>query len=184
MKDWLTIGQFSKKVNFSPKALRLYEKMGLILSHTRGENGYRYYDDSQIDLVLRLKEFKNLGFSLEEIKSLLHVDQELGSAKIISAMKNRLSLINNQVEQLTAQQNQITNILTSLKKKSEPLQAQQRRAIMSFYGQVSIVVTGCDGLEKTAQYIQQHFQHAEQTIPIIPWKKGRCCQDSLTPRSS
>lgn len=172
MKNWLTIGQFSKKVDVSPKALRLYEKMGLISSHTRGENGYRYYDDSQVDLALRLKEFKNLGFSLGEIKSLLHADQDLGSAKIISAMKNRLSLINSQFEQLTAQQNQITNILASLEKKSEPLQAQQRRAIMSFYGQVSIVVTGCEGLEKTAQYIQQHFKNAEQTIPIIPWTKG------------
>jgi DNA-binding transcriptional MerR regulator len=44
MKNWLTIGQFSKKIGVSSKALRLYEKIGLITSHTRGENGYRYYD--------------------------------------------------------------------------------------------------------------------------------------------
>lgn len=172
MKNWFTIGQFSKKAEVSPKALRLYEKKGLILSHARGENGYRYYDESQLELALRLKEFKSLGFSLSEIKSLLHADQEIGSEKIISAMKNRLFLVNNQVEQLVEQKNQITNILTSLEQKSEPLQAQQRRAIMSFYGQVSIVITGCDGLEKTARFIQQHFQNSNQTIPVFHWKKG------------
>ncbi|MGZ3748507.1 MAG: helix-turn-helix domain-containing protein, partial [Pseudobdellovibrionaceae bacterium] len=127
MKNWLTIGQFSKKVDVSPKALRLYEKMGLITSHARGENGYRYYDDSQVELAQRLKEFKNLGFSLAEIKSLLHADQSLGSERLLLAMKKRLSLIEHQVDQLTGQRNQITNILTSLENKSEPLKAQQRR---------------------------------------------------------
>ncbi|MGZ3749145.1 MAG: MerR family transcriptional regulator, partial [Pseudobdellovibrionaceae bacterium] len=27
-------------------------------------------------------------------------------------------------------------------------------------------------LEKTAQFIQQHFQNAKQTVPIIHWKRG------------
>ncbi|MGZ3770254.1 MAG: MerR family transcriptional regulator [Bdellovibrio sp.] len=172
MKNWFTIGQFAEKVKVSPKALRLYEKMGLILSHARGENGYRYYDDSQIEMALRLKEFKNLGFSLAEIKALLHADQDIKSEKIISSMKMRLSLIANQVNELTAQKNQITGILTSLENKSEPLEAQQRRAIMSFYGKVSIVVTGCEGLDKTAHFIQQHFQNANQIVPILHWKIG------------
>lgn len=172
MKNWLTIGQFSKKVGVSAKALRLYEKMGLITSHTRGENGYRYYDSSQLELALRLRDFKKLGFSLGEIKSLLQADRDLGSEKIAAAMTARLSLIANQVDQLSQQKKQIEKILISLEKKSEPLKAQQRRAIMSFYGKVSIVVTGRDSLEKTAKYIQGHFQTAKQTIPIVRWQEG------------
>ena len=70
MKNWNTIGQFSKKVGISAKALRLYEKIQLIKSHARGENGYRYYHDQQIELAHRLNDFKNLGFTLAEIKSL------------------------------------------------------------------------------------------------------------------
>ena len=156
----------------SAKALRLYEEMGLIKSHTRGENGYRYYAETQIALALRLKEFKELGFSLSEIKSLLQVDSELGSEKLAESMRNRLFLISDKVGQLSHQRRQIEKILISLEKKSEPLKAQQRRAIMSFYGKVSIVITGTEGLEKTARYIQQHFQSANQNIPLIQWKKG------------
>lgn len=43
---------------------------------------------------------------------------------------------------------------------------------MSFYGKVSVVVTGCDGLEKTAKFIQRHFQSANQNIPVIHWQNG------------
>lgn len=172
MKNWLTIGQFSKKVGVTNKALRLYEKMQLIQSHTRGENGYRYFDLSQIEKAKRLKEFKNLGFTLAEIKNLLQADQNLDSIKIALAMKNRLSLIQNQVLQLSEQKTQIEKILTSLEKKSEPLKAQQRRVIMSFYGKVCIVVTGHQGLEKTAHCIQQQFQNSNHPIPILKWQKN------------
>jgi DNA-binding transcriptional MerR regulator len=172
MKNCLTIGQFSKKIGVSSKALRLYEKIGLITSHTRGENGYRYYDSNQLELAMRLKDFKQLGFSLAEIKGLLLADRDLGSEKLQTAMKARLLLIADQVDQLSQQRKQIEKILISFEKKSEPLKAPQRRAIMSFYGKVSVVVTGCDGLEKTAKFIQRHFQDANQRIPIIQWRQG------------
>ncbi len=172
MKNWLTIGQFSKKIGVSNKAIRLYEKMGLIQSHARGENHYRYFELNQIGKAKRLKEFKDLGFTLAEIKSLLQADQELDSSKIVKAMKSRLGLIKNQVGQLSEQRKQIEKIVTSLEKKSEPLMAQQRRAIMNFYGQVSIIVTGHQGLEKTARYIQKHFQNSNHSIPILKWQKN------------
>jgi len=169
MKNWNTIGQFSKKVGMSTKALRLYEEIELIKSHARGENGYRYYHDNQVELALRLKGFKKLGFSLSEIKSLLLVDKNLDTTEIAIAMKQRLSLISEQVEKLNSQKNQIKNILASLNKKSEPLKADQRRAIMSFYGQVFIAVTGANGHQKTANSIQAHFQNAGYNIPIYHW---------------
>ena len=172
MKNWNTIGQFSKKVGMSAKALRLYEKMQLIKSHARGENGYRYYHDNQIELALRLNDFKKLGFTLSEIKSLLQVDKQLSSEQIAESMQNRLLSISDQVEKLNSQKNQIKKILISLNKKSEPLLAQQRRAIMSLYGQVFIAVTGHDGHQKTAKNIQSHFRNSGQEIPIHTWKEG------------
>ena len=155
----------------STKALRLYEKMQIIKSHTRGENGYRYYHDDQIELALRLNDFKKLGFTLSEIKSLLQMDQQLSRDQMAESMQNRLKLISKQVEKLNSQKNQIKQILTSLNKKSEPLKAQQRRAIMSLYGQVFIAVTGYDGLQKTAKYIQSHFKNAGQEISIHNWNE-------------
>ncbi|MDG0814920.1 MerR family transcriptional regulator [Bdellovibrio svalbardensis] len=172
MKNWLTIGQFSKKIGVSARALRLYEKIGLIESHARGENGYRYYQEDQLHKARRLKEFKDLGFSLADIKGLLESDGDLDSEKLIVGMKSRLSFIEGQADLLREQKNQIENILSSLQKKTEPLKAQQRRAIMSFYGKVSILVTGCEGLDKTAIFIQQHYRNSHQDISILQWYEG------------
>lgn len=170
MKNWLTIGQFANLIEVSPKALRIYEKMGLIKSPTRGENGYRYYDQNQIEKAKKLKKFKDLGFKLVEIKSLLHADQDLDATKLETALKGRLNFIAEQTDQLNAQKSQIEKILISLRNKTEPLKAQQRRAIMSFYGKVSIVVTGHTGHEKTADYIQKQFEKLNHPIPIIKWQ--------------
>ncbi|MFM6927277.1 MAG: MerR family transcriptional regulator [Bdellovibrio sp.] len=172
MKNWLTIGQFAKSIGVSAKALRLYEDMGLLCSHVRGENGYRYYEQSQLEVARRLKEFKDLGFTLVEIKSLLESDQDLDSKKLSTALQSRLSVISQQAELLQSQKEQIETILSSLKKKNEPLAAEQRRAIMTYYGKVSILITGCDGLEKTAQFIQEHYRNAGQEIPILAWTPG------------
>lgn len=172
MNDWLSIGQFANRVGVSAKALRLYEDMGILKSHTRGENGYRYYHQSQLSLALRLKEFKDLGFSLEEIKELLHFDEKIDTEKIKIAMSRRLQLVIQQSEILREQRSQIESILSSLDEKSKPLKAEDRRVIMSLYGKVSIVITGVDGLEKTALYTQKHFKSAGQEIGIFKWQEG------------
>lgn len=177
MKDWLTIGQFSDKTGLTSKALRLYESLNLLSSKSRGDNGYRYYHVHQIEKANRLKEFKDLGFTLIEIKNLLDADEKIGSVKLTQAMMSRLQLVSQQMTQLDQQRNQIENILSALKYSNKPLMAEQRRAIMSFYGKVSIVVTGCDGLQKTAQFIQQHFKNANQEIPILNWSKALTLPD-------
>lgn len=169
MKNWLTIGQFSKAMGVSAKALRLYESIGLIKSHARGENGYRYYEESQLEIAHRIKEFKDLGFSLAEIKSLLEADESLNSDKLADSMHARLKVISQQAELLKSQKEQIERILSSLQKKQEPLEAEQRRAIMSYYGKVSILITGCDGLGKTAHFVQEHFKKAGQDVPVLIW---------------
>ncbi|QDK43672.1 transcriptional regulator [Bdellovibrio sp. ZAP7] len=172
MKNWLTIGQFAKSIGVSAKALRLYEDMGLLKSHVRGENGYRYYDESQLEIAQRLKDFKDLGFTLVEIKSLLEADESLNSDKLADSMHARLKVISHHAELLKSQKEQIERILSSLQKKQEPLEAEQRRAIMSYYGKVSILITGCDGLEKTAYFVQEHFKKSGQDVPVLTWSLG------------
>ncbi|QLY25492.1 MerR family transcriptional regulator [Bdellovibrio sp. KM01] len=171
MKNWLTIGQFAKEIGVSAKALRLYEEMGLLKSHVRGENGYRYYDEAQLEIARRLREFKDLGFTLSEIKNLLEADIDLDSKKLIQAMQRRSRAIALQAEVLKSQKDQIDEILSSLEMKTGPLAAQQRRAIMNYYGKASILVVGKSDLESTATFISKQFQNSGINIPIYEWSK-------------
>jgi DNA-binding transcriptional MerR regulator len=169
MKDYLSIGQFSKQSGISPRALRIYEEVGLIQSHARGENGYRYYRVVQLELVARIKQFKGLGFSLSEIKSLLQVDLSMDSEKLRAFLERRRQAVLNQEADLFRQKEQIEIILTSLKKTNTGLGPSERRYIMSHFEKISVVVTGIKDLEKTAQLIECHLQQAGQKAEVLVW---------------
>jgi DNA-binding transcriptional MerR regulator len=169
MKNWLTIGQFSKEVSLSQRALRVYETLGLISAHTRGENKYRYYTTEQIELVERIKKFKSLGFSLEEIRSLLEVDTSMNSDKLESLLETRLQAVKVQREGLNTQENLIESVLTSLRKNKQGLGPHERRFIMSQFDKTSVVVAGVSDLDKTAHYIRGHILDGGKDIPVTVW---------------
>lgn len=169
MKDWLTIGQFSKKVGVSAKALRIYEKMGLLRSHSRGDNGYRYYQVAQLPMAYRLKDFKDLGFTLTEIKELLTVDVSLDAEKLSAALSGKLELLGDQEKELASKKAHVARILTSLNKKTGSIQSPERKYTMSLYDKVSIVVTGVKDLADTAQKIQSHLTCVGQNASITVW---------------
>ena len=68
----LKIGEFSKTTGVTVKALRHYERLGLIKPYWIDKyTGYRYYDQSQVLQVNRIKYLKSMGFSLQQIRQLL-----------------------------------------------------------------------------------------------------------------
>ncbi|MFJ7920320.1 MerR family transcriptional regulator [Lysinibacillus fusiformis] len=67
-----TISRFSQLCKMSARMLRHYDKEALlkpVLVDTT--NGYRYYDQSQLETALRIKKLKEYRFSLPEIKVIL-----------------------------------------------------------------------------------------------------------------
>lgn len=52
--------------------LRHYERLGIIQPQVDEGNGYRYYDDWQINLLWECKRYQAMGFSLAQIRDILH----------------------------------------------------------------------------------------------------------------
>lgn len=68
----MLIGEIADFLGISRKAIRLYEKKGIIKPvKVDAENGYRYYSAEQILQFNALLELKALGFSLDEIKMII-----------------------------------------------------------------------------------------------------------------
>ena len=68
---YLRIGDFSNVVGISVKTVRFYEEKGLIQpAYIDKYTGYRYYDEKNIEQVLMILQYKNMGFTLEEIKNI------------------------------------------------------------------------------------------------------------------
>lgn len=66
-----SIGEVSKLCNISTKALRFYDKIGVIVPDQVGENGYRYYSPDTILRIPIVKYYKQMGFRLEEMQGLV-----------------------------------------------------------------------------------------------------------------
>jgi DNA-binding transcriptional MerR regulator len=66
------IGEFSKLSQIPVKTLRYYDEADLLRpARVDGSSGYRYYDAAQLERLNRILAFKDLGFSLREIRTLL-----------------------------------------------------------------------------------------------------------------
>ena len=67
----LKIGEFSKLSLTTVKALRFYEKEGLLIPASVDEwTGYRFYETAQLETAAKIKSYRQLGLSIEEIKSI------------------------------------------------------------------------------------------------------------------
>jgi len=66
------IGEFSKYTCITIKALRYYDKIGLLVpKHVDPDSRYRYYSADQMVAANRITALKTLGFSLQEIDEIL-----------------------------------------------------------------------------------------------------------------
>lgn len=65
------IGELASITNVSTKAIRIYEKKGLLVSYRDETNNYRYFEEDAIVRMQKIEVLKYLGFSLEEIGKML-----------------------------------------------------------------------------------------------------------------
>jgi DNA-binding transcriptional MerR regulator len=104
----MTIGDVSRRMNVTPRALRLYENEGLIASYRLGS--WRYYDASvmaRLALVLRLK---SCDFSLQQIKSILDSNCQPGGNELALPQ----SLIEDQIERLQSVKSRVDRAIHDL----------------------------------------------------------------------
>ena len=103
----LKIGEFSKLSHLTVKALRFYEKEGLLKPASVDEwNSYRFYETSQLETAAKIKSYRQLGLSIEEIKAVFAgMDVKEILQEKISALteekhliESRLSIINSIME--------------------------------------------------------------------------------------
>lgn len=69
-----SIGEVSQLCNISKKALRYYDKIGLITSQREDYNNYRYYTSESLLAVPVIKYYKQMGFKLNEMQRFIEGD--------------------------------------------------------------------------------------------------------------
>ena len=93
----ITIQGFAKLCGCNTQTLRYYDRIGLLAPAKVDEwTGYRYYEEEQALLFVKIKNLQQADFSIEEIKTLLPGDDDLLMAAFerkIKEQKQKLETI-------------------------------------------------------------------------------------------
>lgn len=65
--------ELADKAGVNKETIRFYEKKGLLADPIRTDGGYRQYSQKDLERLVFIKNAKELGFSLSEIKELLAI---------------------------------------------------------------------------------------------------------------
>jgi MerR family copper efflux transcriptional regulator len=78
----LTIGEVARRSGFTVKALRFYDRRGLLLPCGRRPSGYRLYRESDLQRLEFVRQAKALGLTLDAIGDIVAAARRSGGARV------------------------------------------------------------------------------------------------------
>lgn len=110
----MNIGAAAKISGLTTKAIRYYEELGLLTGVARMENGYRDYDDRNINDLVFIRRARVTGFDLDETRrllSLLH-QPERHSREVKELVLDKLQQVEEQLEHLMEMKRSLGDLAT------------------------------------------------------------------------
>ena len=101
-RPMMTVNQVSKLTGVSIRTLQYYDTIGLLKPIKYTESGYRLYDDTALERLQQILLFKELEFSLKEIKEIIDAPNF-----------DRAKALEQQIELLTLKKEHLENLIDS-----------------------------------------------------------------------
>ncbi|MGI2067567.1 MerR family DNA-binding protein [Shewanella sp. MF08487] len=148
----MKIGEVAKQTGLSVKSIRYYHDIGLVCGE-RNEAGYRVYRHQDIKALKFVHQCRDLGFSLEDCKSLLGLkgNESRNAEDVKQLTQTHLAYVEQQINKL-----------------------QQLRA------QLQQMVTQCQGGDQPHCAIIDSLSHAPQKEESLQDTTFSCCHKSPT----
>jgi DNA-binding transcriptional MerR regulator len=123
MKSFWKVGDLAKLTGLTVRTLRFYDQIGLFSPSGQTESGHRLYNEDDLSRLHQILSLKELGLSLEEIRSALTGGQ-------ISP----LEVVGLQIERLQEQMRMQQKLLEQLRHVSRRMQGKQEVSVEQFAG--------------------------------------------------
>jgi Cu(I)-responsive transcriptional regulator len=108
------IGETAKASGVSAKMIRHYESIGLIEPAVRTDAGYRVYRQRDVDVLRFIHRSRELGFSLEQIKTLLALwrDKQRASKDVRAMAKMHIAELDRKIADMQAMKRTLETLST------------------------------------------------------------------------
>lgn len=109
----MNIGEAAAASGISRKMIRYYEESGLLTPAPRSSAGYRIYNANSIQQLSFIKRARDLGFSLERIKTLLDLWQNTDrhSADVKALAQQYMTELDQDIMHLQSMRQQLAQLV-------------------------------------------------------------------------
>lgn len=140
-RDFMTVGELAEQVGKTPRAIRLYEELGLLIPRGRTCGNYREYGPEALVRLRWITHLHELGLPLQEVKGFLDdVAHAPSAGAAMSRVRERysktLASVNQQLENLNRLREGLTESLDWLE------------ACNGCEGSVAALATSCGGCDR------------------------------------
>jgi MerR family mercuric resistance operon transcriptional regulator len=111
VSDNLTIGTLAKRGGVNVETIRYYQRRGLLQEPQKPNGGFRRYPEESLKRVRFIKRAQNLGFTLEEILTLLALDERKACLKTRGIAAHKLELIEAKIADLTKMRRALSSLV-------------------------------------------------------------------------
>jgi MerR family mercuric resistance operon transcriptional regulator len=118
--DNLTIGQVAREAGVHKETIRYYQSLGLVDEPNRRPGTIRRYDSTTVARLHFIKRAQELGFTLEEVKKLLLLEdgQSCGATRQLAELK--LSLIKKRIADLNRMRRMLEGLIGECERGGRP----------------------------------------------------------------
>lgn len=108
----MNIGQAAEAAGVNAKMIRYYESIGLISEANRTDSGYRQYTEKDIQTLRFIKRSRDLGFSIERIKTLLSLWEDRGrkSGDVKKLARQYIEELDHDIQKLQSIRDQLQHL--------------------------------------------------------------------------
>jgi DNA-binding transcriptional MerR regulator len=124
------IGQAAGRVGLSLRTVRYYEEVGLVVPSGRTEGGFRLYTEHDIKRLALVRQLKHLDFTLDELRAILVLRDELGHvadpeacAQLADQLDAYADTAAERCDQLRDQLEQVEGVTATLRNEAEMARA-------------------------------------------------------------
>lgn len=109
----LRIGELAQQAGVGVETVRFYERKGLLEEPLRRASGYRQYDEGTVDVLRFIRRAKELGFTLNEIKTLLdfRLDRSATRAEVREQARAKVADIDARISDLERMRDSLLKLI-------------------------------------------------------------------------